>query len=244
MRKILTSGSLIKALAIWLAFSTLAVTAIGLIGARPNTRAVILMGASLVLVWIAGGGTLMVLLRERARRWVQGVRLDWRLKFVLSCTLLALVEEAVTVGLTNLAPLFGVPFGSAYITASGNYLDVVALHSVVVFVPMFAAWAWLLQHYDFSPKAVFLLFGLSGILAEAGLSPQAFAEFGLWIFVYGLMVYLPAYTVPEGRAAARPKWWTYPLAVLLPGLSAVPVAVIVHLIHPVSIHFPPIPPGS
>jgi uncharacterized membrane protein YhdT len=156
-----------------------------------------------------------------------------------------MVEEAVTTGMTNLAPVFGVPIGAAYITASANYFDVVCFHSVVVFIPMFIAWAVILRSYDFSPNAVFLLFGLTGLTAEMSFSgAQAVTEFGLWIFVYGLMVYLPAYTLPVDRGAKKPPWWMYPAAVLLPVLFAIPVAVIVGAAHPIRIHFPPIPPNS
>jgi hypothetical protein len=186
----------------------------------------------------------MRLFRDRVSAFVRGIRLDWRVKFVLFATLLALLEEAVTVTMTNLAPVFGVPLGAAYITASANYLNVVCLHSVVVFVPMFVAWALLLRRVDFPPNHVFLLFGLNGILAEASLGAQAFAEFALWIFVYGLMVYLPAYSLPEGRGAGKPKWWHYLLAVLLPILFSIPVAILVNLVHPVPLHFPPILPDS
>jgi hypothetical protein len=135
--------------------------------------------------------------------------------------------------------------GAAYITASANYLDVVCRHSVVAFVPMFAGWAVMLRYYDFSPNAVFLLFGLTGVLAELMFGgAQALIGFGLWIFVYGLMVYLPAYAVPSDRGARRPRVWHYALAVLLPIGCAIPVALAVRALHPVSIHFPPIPPGS
>jgi len=244
MRKFSATGCLIAALAVWLGLSTAAVSVIVLLGAGPNARAVILMGLGLVLIWVLLGGALMRLLRDPIREWVRKVRLDWRLKFVLFCTLLALLEEAVTVTMTNLAPVFGVPIGSAYITASADYLDVVGLHSVVVFVPMFLAWAFLLSRYDFSPNAVFLLFGVSGILGEASLSLQAFAEFAMWIFVYGLMIYLPAYTLPAERGAQKPRWWHYPAAILLPVIFAIPVAILVNIIHPIPIHFPPIPPNS
>ena len=237
--------TLIIALAGWLALSTTFVAAVVLIGGGPNTRAVILMGSGLVLLWIALGGTLMYRARDRVRSFALRLRLDWRVSFVLMATLLALLEEAVTTGMTNLAPLFGVPIGAAYITASANYLDVVCLHSVVVFVPMFAAWAFLLQRVEFRPSVVFLLFGLTGTLAEAGLSgAQAFAEIAMWVFVYGLMVYLPAYCVPTERGARPPRWWHYPLAVLLPFVFAIPVAAVVGALHPVPIHFPPIAPGS
>ena len=51
-----------------------------------------------------------------------------------------------------------------------------------------------------------------------------------WVFVYGLMVYLPACTVPEDRGAKPTRWWHYPLAVVLPLLAAVPVALLVVLV--------------
>ena len=38
----------------------------------------------------------------------------------------------------------------------------------------------------FHPTLVFLLFGLTGTLAETGLMPQKLAEIGMWVFVYGL----------------------------------------------------------
>jgi hypothetical protein len=245
MKGLSASGCLIAAIGAWLMLSTAFIAAIALIGAPPNTRAVMLMGSSLVLVWVVLGGSLQRLLRDPARRLLQGVRIDPRIKFVAFATALALAEEAVTTALTNLAPLFGVPYGSAYITASGNYFDVVCLHSVVVFVPMFIGWSLLLQRYDFSPNAVFLLFGLTGLSAEMSFSGmQALPEFGLWIFVYGLMVYLPAQAFPAGRGARKPPWWMYPAAVFIPVLFAIPVAFVVGSLHPVRIHFPVIPQGS
>jgi hypothetical protein len=229
----------------WLILSTAAVAALALLGAPPNTRAVMLMGAGLVVLWVVLGGSLQWLIRNPLRTLVRTVRIGGSLKFVLLATLLALAEEAITTLMTNLAPLFGVPSGSAYITASGNYLDVVCLHSVVVFVPMFAGWAFLLQRRDFSPNAVFLLFGLTGLIVEVMFGgPQALLEFGLWIFVYGLMVYLPAYTLRADRGAKKPEWWMYPAAVFLPLLFAIPVAAVVGIAHPVRIHFPVIPPDS
>ena len=169
----------------------------------------------------------------------------WPVKFVVFCTVLALFEEAITTTLTNMAPFFGVPVGKAYITASANYLDVVCFHSVIVFVPWFVGWAWMLSRWDFHPTLVFLLFGLTGTLAETGLMPQKLGEIGMWVFVYGLMVYLPAYSLPADRGARRPRWWAYPLAVVLPFLFMVlllPYGLIKPYLHPdpSNIHFPPI----
>jgi hypothetical protein len=230
------------ALALWLVLTTSAVTIF--VWQNHRARAVIGMGWGLILLWIFLGGMLMHCFREPIRAAVARVRLDWRLKFILLATTLALIEEAITTTMTNLAPLFGVKVGEAYITASANYLDVVAMHSVVVFIPMFVAWAVILWRYDFSPFAVFLLFGLTGTLAEMTFGPQHAREFGLWIFVYGLMVYLPAFCVPTDRQARTPRWWHYPLAVVAPFLfiPLVPLPLISGLLSPhhPKIHFPPI----
>ena len=82
-----------------------------------------------------------------------------------------------------------------------------------------------------------LLFGLTGTFAElslGGFNP------GLWVFVYGWMVYLPAYSLPPRDGLHSPRLIHRILAVLLPIVFAIPVAGIIHLIHPISIHFPPI----
>ncbi|NTU74571.1 MAG: hypothetical protein HGA86_00405 [Anaerolineaceae bacterium] len=245
MKRYLNSGTLIKVIAIWLALSTGLETVIAM-ASPPNTRAVFLMAVSLVVLWAGLCGLALRFFRDPLRRRVQTIRLDWRLNFILMATVLALVEEAITTTLTNLAPWFGVPLGAAYITASANYLDVVCFHSVVVFIPMFIGWAVLLHFFNFRPNSVFLLFGMTGLIGEivfGGL--QALGAFGMWIFVYGLMVYLPAYaTLPADRSVKEPKVWQYGLAVFVPLAFAVPVAILVSTLHPVGIHFPPIPPGS
>ena len=202
MKNIPFAKILIILLAIWLGISTTIVLIIALTTMGPNSRAVIMMGAGLILLWVALGGSLMFIFRNRIRQTVLGLPGDWRIKFVLFATLLALLEEAVTVSMTNLAPVFGVPVGAAYITASANYLDVVTLHSVVVFIPMFIGWAFILSRWDFSPAVVFLLFGLTGTLAEVSFGGmQQFAQIAMWTFVYGLMVFLPAYCIPAERGA-------------------------------------------
>ena len=183
--------------------------------------------------------------RDLVKKAVLAVPLPWWLKFVLFSLALAMLEEVITTSLTNLAPLFGARLGEAYITASANYLDVIGLHSVVVFVPMFVAWAVILWRYDFSPFAVFVLFGLTGTLAEMSFGgAQHASEFAFWIFVYGLMVYLPCYCVPTERKARAPRWWQYPLAVVVPFLfiPLVPLPLIAGWLYPhhPRIHFPPI----
>jgi len=180
-----------------------------------NNRAIILMADGLILFWIIIGGSLMPMLRRRLVPKLSGVPIDWRVRFVLLCTAMALLEEVITTTMTNLAPLFGTTPEEAHITASTNYFEVVCFHSVVVFVPMFVAWAWMLSRWDFSPLKVLLLFGITGSLAEASINLSNLIG-GFWVFVYGLMVYLPACTIPEDRPAKRPRWWHYPLAVVLP----------------------------
>ncbi len=129
---------------------------------------------------------------------------------------------------------FGTTPEAAHITASTNYFHVVLCHSVVLFFFMFIVWAWMLARWDFSPLKVLLLFGITGSLAEATMNPANLIG-GFWVFVYGLMVYLPACTVPRDRGAKPPRWWHYPLAVFLPFLGVIPgglVATILrHLLH-------------
>jgi hypothetical protein len=245
MQRISLPTLLITLLGVWLAVSTAVVLLIAVFSMGPNSRAVILMGTGLILLWIVLGGTLMWINRDRVRAFVLGISLPWKVKFIFFCTLLALTEEAITVTMTNIAPLFGVPVGAAYITASANYFDVVALHSVVVFVPMFIAWAWILSRWDFSPPVVFLLFGLTGTLAEVSFGGVGqFAQIGMWTFVYGLMIYLPACCIPVERGVQPLRWWHYPSAVILPIIFSIPVAVVVGFLHPTPIHFPPIAPNS
>jgi hypothetical protein len=189
---------------------------------EPVSRAIIMMTLGLVIFWTVSAGLFMYFFREPIRRFVLSIPLQWQVKFVLFCILLAMLEEAITTRMTNLAPFFGVAYGEAYITASGDYWDVVLFHSVIVFVPMFIAWAWLLSRYRFSPSAAFLCFGLTGVLAESvSFGLHNLINLGFWVFVYGLMIYLPVYCLPEKRNAIEPRWWHYPLAVLFPILVAV-----------------------
>ena len=235
--RLITPARILKVLAVYGSLVTIAVTL--LVWHNPVQRAVVGMAWGLIFLWIIVGSILARVYRDNIRRLVLRVPIGWKMKFVLFATVLALIEEAITTTMTNLAPVFGVEVGQAYITASTNYLDVVLGHSVIVFVPMFIAWAWLLSRYDFRPATVMLLFGLTGTLAEAGtFGLQHMTEVGLWVFVYGLMVYLPAYSVPAERSAKQLRLHHYVLAIFLPFLFVVPVAIAVGYFHPVKIHFP------
>lgn len=207
---------------------------------RPEERAVIKMGDGLILLWIILTGGLMVRYQRPIISWVKGLKGDWRIKFVIMSTVLILWEEAITTSMTNLAPLFGSRIGQAYITASSNYFDVIFLHSVVVIAPMFIGWAILLSFYDFSAAEVFLLFGITGTLAETSFGGlYQLGAFGFWIYVYGLMVWLPAKCVPERVKLRKPEWYVYIVSVFFPNLFSIPFAILVHFIHPAKIDFPP-----
>lgn len=75
--------------------------------------------------------------------------------------------------------------------------------------------------------------------AEAGsFGLQNLRAAGFWVFVYGLMAYLPAYSIPE-RDVKKPRLRHYFLAIFLPFIFVIPVAFVVHLVHPVKTHFEP-----
>jgi len=196
--------------------------------ADPDNRAILCMGVSLILIWCVAGGSAMRLLRDRLVRVARKLKIDWRVRFVLLCIIMAMLEEAITTSLTNAAPLFGAATDAARITASKNYLEVILFHSVIAFVPMFICWAWLLNRYNFTPIEVFLLFGFNGTLAETlSFGPQNLLQVGMWVYVYGLMVYLPAHTAPADRIARPVRLRHWILATFLPLVFVIPLAVFV-----------------
>ncbi|MCB9362853.1 hypothetical protein H6504_05440 [Candidatus Woesearchaeota archaeon] len=184
-----------------------------------HDKAIIKMGLSLAIVWCVIGGTLLYTSRNLLQKAYRAIPLHWQLKFILGCTLFALLEEVITVTLTNMAPLFGSEMGKAFITASPNYLHTVLFHSVIVFIPMFIVLSFILRSFDLPVEHVFLLFGLIGSIAETT-QGQAAIGAGFWFFVYGLMVFIPAYALPK-RNAKPPKWWVYPMTVFLVIISPI-----------------------
>lgn len=234
LKSYLSSGRvgafLIKLLALYSAIVVALVSSVILLGSnQPRERAIIMMALGLILLWCVLGGLLTLKLRERIRNLVLRIPLGWKLKFVLFATLLALIEEAIATTMTNAAPLFGVTPEEAHITASANYLHVVLFHSVIVFIPGYIAWQYLLSRYDFTPNQVFLLYGFLGSTAEAWINPSSFFG-GFWFFVYGLMIYLPAYSLPPRPEARKPKPIHYILTWALPTVSAIPLVIVVVLV--------------
>ena len=213
---------------------------------RRRALAMAQMVTGLLAIWVYICGAVMYRYRNSIRARVLAVPLNWRVKFVLFCTVLACLEEAVTVSMTNLAPLFGSHIGEAFITASTNYLDVILFHSVVVFIPYFIVLAWLLGRYDFKPFAVFLSFGVVGTMAEVIFAANLGAAmmFPLWAFVYGLMVWLPTYCLPADRGA-RPisllVQFALPVAIFVPALPMIlPIVYVISVAlgHPAIDFFP------
>lgn len=189
-----------------------------------NDRAIIYMGFwALWICWIGICGTLMYKNREKIKRWVNMNPENWVGKFIIFAVCLLLLEEVFTVTLTNLYWVFGAEYGKAYITASDNYFETVLMHSAIVIWPAYLFWAWWLKKYDFHPNWVFILYGLYGTLGEMMYGGvQAAQAVGMWMFVYGLMIYLPAYCIPENRGAKRPKFIHYILTFLLSYLITLP----------------------
>jgi hypothetical protein len=106
----------------------------------PDHRAILKMGIGLIMVWCVLGGLIMYRFRDSFAAWANRIPLGWRTRFVLLCIAFAMLEEAVTTSLTNMAPLLGGVSSAARITASKNYLVVVFQHSVIAFIPLFLCW--------------------------------------------------------------------------------------------------------
>ncbi len=193
----------------------------------PTGRAILGMTWGIIFLWVGIAGGLMHRYRVHLAAVINRFPGPPQVQFVTAATILALLEEAVTTSMSNLGPLFGVERGEVMVTASTNYFEVVFGHSVIVFVPMFIVWSWLISRYDIRPSQALLLFGITGTLAETvSFGPQMLLGFGFWVFVYGLMVYLPA--IAFRREAPQPRRLRLftPVAVILPILASVPVAVV------------------
>ena len=74
---------------------------------KVRERAIFLMADGLILFWIIVGGSLTPMLRKQLVPRMIVIPMDWRLRFVLLCTAMALLEEVITTSMTNLAPWLG-----------------------------------------------------------------------------------------------------------------------------------------
>lgn len=203
----------IKLLFAWLLISTSLITVLNFSNKIGFAR--LMMGWGLIIIWVLIGGSIMYKFRDTFKAIFEKIPGKWTTKFLIFFIGLALIEEAIATSLTNMAPLFGATPQTAFITASTNFFQVIFHHSIVIFLPLFLAWTWLLKKYDFSANQAFWFFGIIGTIMEA-ISFGNIAEFGLWIFVYGLMIYLPAYCIPKDRGAKPVRFWHYPLVIIVP----------------------------
>ena len=191
-------------------------------------RAIIGMTWGIILFWVVLAGGLMYRYQAALTAAIHRIPASPRVQFVLVATVLALLEEVVTTAMSNLGPLFGVDRGEVMVTASTNYFEVVFGHSVIIFVPMFIVWSWLMSRYDIRPSLALLLFGITGTLAETvSFGPQMLLGMGFWVFVYGLMIYLPAIAFRRETVQQRRLRFFTPVTVILPLLASVPVALVV-----------------
>ncbi|MDE2312268.1 MAG: hypothetical protein KGJ93_04265 [Patescibacteria group bacterium] len=228
--------ALFKFFTVLLAAQMLLAAVVFLTAQSQITKATLGMGLGLVLIWVGLGGWLSYKFKNSVKRLFSTLPGSPAWKFFLFSLTLAMLEEAIAVLMTNTAPLYGLGLGQAYITASTNYWDTIFGHSVILFLPQFAVWALILKRYNFKPLQVMLLFGLTGTLMEASLSGgSGLLEAGMWVFVYGLMMYLPAYCLPKNPLAKPLRWYHFPLAVILPLLSiplAAPLLILLRAVRP------------
>lgn len=202
-----------------------------------HAHAMFTMAFFLFLFWVVLGGWLQKRYTEKNYDKLTELKRFPVLSFGIVATLFACAEEALTTFLTNQAPAFGSAIGKAYITASTNFFDVIFFHSVIVFVPMFFMLGYILKKYDISPFGALVLFGIIGVLAEISFSgPSTAVNAPFWIFVYGLMVYIPAhYFVRMERKSF--SFLMYPVFVIMILASAVLTAWIPAVNKHPSIHF-------
>jgi len=196
----------------------------------PVSHAIAGMALGLLVFWMLIAAGIQRLIRDKLPQIQDNILL----KFTILATVLALIEEAITTTMTNLArPVWHVSPQDAHITASTNYFEVVLLNSVIVFIPMFLYWGYMLQRYDFHHLWVYLLFGITGTLAETlSFGPSNLLSIGFWLNIYGLIVYLPAYLIKD-QDRSKPPRYLYLGSIFLPLIVALPVVIVVLIIRSV-----------
>lgn len=185
-----------------------------------NGLAIMKMSIFLSFLWIIIWGTFQYFFKDIVRKMINMTEKKWKKKFFVLCIILVWIEEAIAVTMTNNVVQFWWEPWKAFITASTNYFEVIFLHSIIVFIPMFYAWILLLKKYDFSTAQVLFFFWISWIIWEIFMNPIALISW-FWIFIYGLMIALPVYCLPKRNL--RKPWFTwYVWALILPTLFSLP----------------------
>ena len=229
----MTFEKLEKRLTQW-AFGYLIVFSLVALTSGPVERSAIVMQWGIFLSWVYIVAPLLGRVGlPRFKQSLSKFTLGPKRLFFIFATLFALTEEALAVLWNNVTPSFFGQTAGPVLTASTNYFEVILLHSVVVFLPLFLVWAYLLAHGRYSPREAYLYFGITGILAEYIFNPSILALLagGFWILIYGSMVYYPARFVfgkEEGRFHVT--WRRALVAVFLPLLVSVPLAIIIDIV--------------
>src|SRR3989344_3238363 len=115
------SNLLIKIIGVYSIVVVTIISTFILVNAEPTDKAIIKMALGLIIIWVILLGSLMYKFRDHIKNFIQKIPLNWKLKFLIFATILALLEEIITTSMTNLAPIFGSEIGIAYITATNNY---------------------------------------------------------------------------------------------------------------------------
>ena len=186
----------------------------------PNDLAIIKMWIWLFIIWWIIWWFFQFALKNIIKKIVHMTPEKWKMKFFVMCVLLVSIEEFIAVIMTNNAENFWWEVGKAYITASSNYFEVIFLHSIIVFLPMFYSWVVLLKKYSFSASQALFFFGVSWIIWEIFMNPIALISW-FWIFIYWLMIALPVYCLPK-RDVKKPWFFAYIQALVLPTLFSLP----------------------
>ena len=87
------------------------------------------------------------------------------------------------------------------------------------------------MRWGFTTREVFVIFGITGLLAEITQNPYSILM-GFWIVVYGFMVLLPAQIFLKPDKTPVRKWWHYPGAVVLMLMAAVICSLLLHAVFP------------
>ena len=189
--------------------------------------AIISLAIGLFFLWGICSAFIMSKIKDPLKYFFQSRSYPIFIVVSLGGILLALVEEAFTTLMTNMAPLFGFSTSEVFITASSNYIEVVTKHSVIVFIPWFIAWGIILHKWSVHPNLVFILFGTTGLFAESlSFGLQNLLQFGFWIIIYGLMIYLPSFIVYDPKKLEPLKKKYFPLLIIVPFFALIIWAVL------------------
>lgn len=223
----MTLSDLRRKLYYW-AFAYLGVfTFIGFSQPLPDPRAAIVMQWGSFIIWVVIMGFFLApSIASFVSGLVKSFGFGQKSIFIVGATALALIEEAVAIFLNNNVSTSLSTSSGTILTATRNYFELVTQKSVVVFIPMFIVWAYLLKNKHYSAEEAFLYFGLTGILAEFWFmpGPLIFIAGGFWMLVYGAMVYAPAVLLVGKKEKFDFSFRRAIFAIFLSFLAATPVA--------------------